>query len=137
MNLNFNIGSIVKFELSGFSEPIVKIGKVIDVNSTEVVIIPQLHVYRLNKSYGNDVLDMYCTADDDYIIHIRRSLIATWTYAKANDIEIREFISESDVHSVLTVEPTKRFNDYNINQYDHETGFHKGDGRNCSLIKEA
>lgn len=138
MNLNFNFNSIIKFELMGFAEPIYKIGKVTNVDSTEVAIIPQLKVYRNVHGSIHGRLDQYCTADDDCVVHIRRSLIASWCYAKATDIEIRKFISESDVQfSIQNTGSTKKFEDYTFNEYNRVTGFHKGNGRSCALIKEA
>ena len=138
MNLNFNLRSIIKFELMGFPNPVYRLGKVIDVNSTEVVIIPQLKVYRKVKNFTYEDIDPYCSADDDCIIHIRRKLIFSWQYARATDLIITDYISES--HTAISGEIagiTKNFNDYKFNFYDHETGLCKGDGSNCSYIKEA
>lgn len=72
MNFDFNIGAIVKLGILGTAKPLYQIGKVIEVSPTEVVIIPQLHVYRKRE------LDEYCTADAfSEVIHIRRQLIAS------------------------------------------------------------
>ena len=44
MNFDFNIGAIVKLGIFGFATPLYKLGKVIEVTPTEVVIVPQLNV---------------------------------------------------------------------------------------------
>lgn len=46
MNFDFNIGAIVKLGIFGFATPLYKLGKVIEVTPTEVVIVPQLNVCR-------------------------------------------------------------------------------------------
>ena len=64
MNFDFNIGAIVKLGILGTAEPIYRIGKVIEVTPTEVVIIPQLHVYRKKSDDYSAHLDivrqMFC-----------------------------------------------------------------------------
>ena len=64
MNFDFNIGAIVKLGILGTAKPIYRIGKVIEVTPTEVVIIPQLHVYRKKSDDYSAHLDEYCTADE-------------------------------------------------------------------------
>ena len=128
MNFDFNIGAIVKLGILGTAEPIYRIGKVIEVTPTEVVIIPQLHVYSAH-------LDEYCTADVlSEVIHIRRQLIACWTYSKATDIIIKESISDDDNFSFWSSKP---FSEYTLNSYDNETGLCKGNGTNCRNIEES
>lgn len=134
MNLNFRLHSIIKFELMGFAEPVYKIGKVKNVNATEVVIIPQMKVYRKVQDSSFPKLDLYCTADDDCDVHIRRSLISAWEYAKATDPEIHKHISENYVSSLYF--PQKNFSEYTFNHYDYRTGFYKGDGNSCAYIAE-
>jgi len=128
MNFDFNIGAIVKLGILGTAKPIYQIGKVIEVTPTEVVIIPQLHVYRKRE------LDKYCTADAfSEVIHIRRQLIASWTYSKATDIIIKEYISDDNFYFWSP----KSFSEYTLNSYDNETGLCKGDGTNCRNIEES
>ena len=129
MNFDFNIGAIVKLGILGTAKPLYQIGKVIEVSPTEVVIIPQLHVYRKRE------LDEYCTADAfSEVIHIRRQLIASWTYSKATDIIIKESISDDDNFSFWSSKP---FSEYTLNSYDNETRLCKGDGTNCRNIAES
>lgn len=129
MNFDFNIGAIVKLGILGTAKPLYQIGKVIEVSPTEVVIIPQLHVYRKRE------LDEYCTADAfSEVIHIRRQLIASWTYSKATDIIIKESISDDDNFSFWSSKP---FSDYTLNLYDKNTGLCKGNGTNCRNIEES
>ena len=129
MNFDFNIGAIVKLGILGTAKPLYQIGKVIEVSPTEVVIIPQLHVYRKRE------LDEYCTADAfSEVIHIRRQLIASWTYSKATDIIIKESISDDDNFSFWSSKP---FSDYTLNLYDKNTGLCKGNGTNCRNIAES
>lgn len=129
MNFDFNIGAIVKLGILGTAKPLYQIGKVIEVTPTEVVIIPQLHVYRKRE------LDKYCTADAfSEVIHIRRQLIASWTYSKATDIIIKESISDDDNFSFWSSKP---FSEYTLNSYDNETRLCKGDGTNCRNIEES
>lgn len=129
MNFDFNIGAIVKLGILGTAKPLYQIGKVIEVSPTEVVIIPQLHVYRKRE------LDEYCTADAfSEVIHIRRQLIASWTYSKATDIIIKESISDDDNFSFWSSKP---FSEYTLNSYDNETRLCKGDGNNCRNIAES
>lgn len=131
MNFDFNIGAIVKLGILGTAKPLYQIGKVIEVSPTEVVIIPQLHVYRKRE------LDEYCTADAfSEVIHIRRQLIASWTYAKAYDTTITDFISEADYSSLANIS-SKSFSDYTLNLYDKNTGLCKGNGTNCRNIEES
>jgi hypothetical protein len=128
MNFDFNIGAIVKLGILGTAEPIYRIGKVIEVTPTEVVIIPQLHVYRKRE------LDKYCTADAfSEVIHIRRQLIASWTYSKATDIIIKKSISDDNFYFWSP----KSFSEYTLNSYDNETGLCKGNGTNCRNIAES
>lgn len=129
MNFDFNIGAIVKLGILGTAKPLYQIGKVIEVSPTEVVIIPQLHVYRKRE------LDEYCTADAfSEVIHIRRQLIASWTYSKATDIIIKESISDDDNFSFWSSKP---FSEYTLNSYDNETRLCKGNGTNCRNIEES
>ena len=82
MNFDFNIGAIVKLGIFGFATQLYKLGKVIEVTPTEVVIVPQLNVCRESDN-GPSSFDEYCTADALHeVLHIRRQLIAYWTYAK-------------------------------------------------------
>ena len=135
MNFDFNIGAIVKLGILGTAEPIYRIGKVIEVTPTEVVIIPQLHVYRKKSDDYSAHLDEYCTADVlSEVIHIRRQLIACWTYSKATDIIIKESISDDDNFSFWSSKP---FSDYTLNLYDKNTGICKGEGANCRNIVES
>lgn len=136
MNFNFNIGAIVKLGILGSANPIYRIGKVIEVTPTEVVIIPQLHVYRKSDS-SYPCLDEYCTADAlSEVIHIRRQLIASWTYSKATDIIIKESISD-DNSSFSNLLSSKSFSEYTLNSYDKDTSLCKGDGANCCDIAES
>lgn len=131
MNFDFNIGAIVKLGILGTAKPLYQIGKVIEVTPTEVVIIPQLHVYRKRE------LDKYCTADALHeVLHIRRQLIAYWTYAKAYDTTITDFISEANYSSLANIS-SKSFSDYTLNLYDKNTGICKGEGANCRNIVES
>lgn len=140
MNFDFNIGSIVKFGLFGFATPIYQVGKVINVTPTEIVIIPQLKVYKKSASSYSlryAPLNEYCTADDlSEVIHIRRQLIISWTYSKANDEAIKESISEDD-SSIKSLMSHKCFSDYTINMYDEKTSICKGNGPNCNNIDES
>lgn len=137
MNFDFNIGAIVKLGILGTAEPIYRIGKVIEVTPTEVVIIPQLHVYRKKSDDYSAHLDEYCTADVlSEVIHIRRQLIACWTYSKAYDTTITDFISEADYSSLANIS-SKSFSDYTLNLYDKNTGLCKGNGTNCRNIEES
>lgn len=134
MNFDFNIGAIVKLGILGTAKPIYRIGKVIEVTPTEVVIIPQLHVYRKKSDDYSAHLDEYCTADAfSEVIHIRRQLIASWTYSKATDIIIKESISDDN----FSFFSSKSFSEYTLNSYDNETGLCKGNGTNCRNIEES
>ena len=74
MNFDFNIGAIVKLGIFGFATPLYKLGKVIEVTPTEVVIVPQLNVCRESDN-GPSSFDEYCTADALHeVLHIRRQL---------------------------------------------------------------
>lgn len=59
MNFDFNIGAIVKLGIFGFATPLYKLGKVIEVTPTEVVIVPQLNVCRESDN-GPSSFDEYC-----------------------------------------------------------------------------
>ena len=139
MRLNFKIGAIVKFELYGFGEPVYKVGKVTNVTPGEVTILPQLKVYRKNENSSFEKLDLFCTADDDCAVHIRRKLISSWSYVKAIDCAIEKSISErTDVRrNWMDLPNPKRFGDYTFNEYDQRTGFCKGNGFSCFEIEEA
>lgn len=127
MNFDFNIGAIVKLGIFGFATPLYKLGKVIEVTPTEVVIVPQLNVCRESDN-GPSSFDEYCTADALHeVLHIRRQLIAYWTYAKAYDTTITDFISEADYSSLANIS-SKSFSDYTLNLYDKNTGICKGEG---------
>ena len=103
MNFDFNIGAIVKLGIFGFATPLYKLGKVIEVTPTEVVIVPQLNVCRESDN-GPSSFDEYCTADALHeVLHIRRQLIAYWTYAKAYDTTITDFISEANYSSLANI----------------------------------
>lgn len=133
MNFDFNIGAIVKLGIFGFATPLYKLGKVIEVTPTEVVIVPQLNVCRESDN-GPSSFDEYCTADVlSEVIHIRRQLIACWTYSKATDIIITESISDDN----FSFWSSKSFSEYTLNSYDNETGLCKGNGTNCHNIKES
>ena len=122
MNFDFNIGAIVKLGIFGFATPLYKLGKVIEVTPTEVVIVPQLNVYRESDN-GPSSLDEYCTADALHeVLHIRRQLIAYWTQAN---------------YSSLANISSKSFSDYTLNLYDKNTGICKGEGANCCNIVES
>lgn len=136
MNFDFNIGAIVKLGIFGFATPLYKLGKVIEVTPTEVVIVPQLNVCRESDN-GPSSFDKYCTADALHeVLHIRRQLIAYWTYAKAYDTTITDFISEADYSSLANIS-SKSFSDYTLNLYDKNTGICKGEGANCHNIVES
>ena len=91
-------------------------------------------MYRKKSDDYSAHLDEYCTADVlSEVIHIRRQLIACWTYSKATDIIITESISDDN----FSFWSSKSFSEYTLNSYDNETGLCKGNGTNCHNIKES
>ena len=135
MQLNFTLNSIIKFTLYGCGSPIVYVGKVIDITSTTITILPQLTVSGGNtwetvSKIGDTFINPSCTADSKQPIHLNRSQILAWSYARPTDVA-----SSENLILYLNDPINKRLAPYTINQYDDKCLF-IGDGPDCSCIEE-
>lgn len=119
MFLRFRLNAIVRFELMGFSEPQIFIGKVVSVESDEVEIIPQLKVY-LDGTF----IDL-TTADTNCSIHLRRCLIANWRYARFDEFDDPyNFLCYHDISKSI------------MNEFNARTLICEGSGKSCGHIVE-
>ena len=132
MKLRFNLGAIVELNLLPFPESQKITGKVISVTPDEVEVCPQLRVHRNIIEY--DRLDTTVSADAQYTIHIKRKLIAHWSYAKVVSLN-NLGVSVKDKTSLFLGPYDVTIDDCTLNHYD-SNGFFKGHGPYCGDIEE-
>lgn len=125
MKLRFNKGAIVEICMYGSANLSYISGKVLEVFSDEVQIIPQLKVKKdeTEWEYPWEEYERYWTADvKDEVIHVNRQLIRSWKYIKATELGTLLEVNEKS--------------ECQLNQYDVETGYCKGEGEYCGEIEE-
>ena len=119
MKLRFAKGAIVRFAFSCKAEGKVAAGKVLDVTEDEVIICPQIAIYKPNSSFGfSQMIDVTRSMDSNREFHIDRNIIVGWEY---------DFLYDDCVYcNAVTPEEvdTARVNYYGI------SGFCRGSGEN-------
>ena len=135
MRLRLREGAVVEFlMMGGYREDDTFVGKVIEVNEDEVIIIQQTGIIHWSSDPCAEydplpTREKYESIDFGGLIHINRHAILGWRYVKTerfkNDKNFMDGKERDSWREKTTIK------DYTINHYD-KSGYCKGDGKDFS-----